>query len=196
MEGWLARLTACGVAVFLVVGGTEPVGSGDPDGSGSGEVTMLAKAEGWRDGLHETAGQPYMWLEVAADPATGRQAWEENVPTELPQGDGRPDDPGLYAPLEDVDLDTQALVVVSSGESGSCPVWVADLRVLADRVEVDLGSVDQQACTDDVNPYRLVLAMDRDLLPSSDDLPLTTVDVPSENLTDVEGEMVRYPGDA
>lgn len=47
-------------------------------------------------------------------------------------------------PFEDIDLDTHALVVVSSGESGTCPARVEDLRVLADRVEVDLGSVDQQ----------------------------------------------------
>lgn len=191
------RLAMCGAALLLVGGCGEAVGPGGSDAPGNGEVgavTVLAKADGWRDGLQESAGHPYLWIEVATDPATARQAWEDNVPTELPRGEGRPDEPGLYVPFEDIDLDTQALVVVSSGESGTCPAWVEDLRVLADRVEVDLGSVDELACTDDFNPYRLVLAVDRDRLPATDDLPLTTIDVPSENLTDVEGQMVRYPG--
>lgn len=188
------RQAMCGAALLLLGGCGEAMGPGGSDAPGNGEVTVLAKAGGWRDGLQETAGHPYLWIEVAADPTTARQAWEDNVPTGLPEGDGRPAEPGIYVPFEDVDLDTHALVVVSSGESGTCPVWVEDLRFLDDRVEVDLDTAGGEACTDDFNPYRLVLAVDRDRLPSTDDLPFTTIDVPSENLVDVEGQMVRYPG--
>ncbi len=194
MQRWLVGAMLAATTLLLVVGcgGTGAVGPDEPAAPTAAEITVLAKAEGWRDGLQESAGHPYLWIEVAADPDRAQQAWEENVPAGLADGEGPPAEPGLYVPLEDVDLDTHALIVVSSGESGTCPAWVDDLRVLDGRVEVDLDTVDEQACTDDFNPYRLVLAMDRDLLPAIDDLPISTIDVPSENLTDVAGEMVAY----
>lgn len=184
------------VAVALVgaaCGGEGVAGSGGDEGG----VVVLAKAEGWRDGLQESAGHPYALVEIAADAETAARAWDDNVAESLPEADGEPSEPGVYHALETVDFDRQAVVVFSSGESGSCPAWVGELSTGDGRVDVGLRSTagEAEACTDDFNPYRLVLAVDRDDVPSSDELPVERVDVPSENLTDVEGRVVSYPVD-
>lgn len=175
-------------ALFLAACGGG-VGSSGPD---DGPVTVLARADGWRSGIEASVG--FLLLEVAYDEGTALRAWAENVPNELPADDGDPPaTPGAYRSLDDVDFSRQAVVVVSSGGSSSCPPWVRDIRTVGDRVEVELAREGAQACTDDFQPYRLVLAVDRDRLPGLDALPVERVDVPSDNLTDVEGRMVAYP---
>lgn len=185
-----APLSAMFVMTALVLaacGGD--VGSSGPD---DGPVTVLARADGWRAGIEPSVG--FMLLEVAMDEGTALQAWADNVPNELPAADGDPPtEPGAFRSLDDVDFDMQAVVVVSSGGSSSCPPWVRDIRILDDRVEVSLAREAAEACTDDLHPYRLVLAVDRDRLPAPEALPVERVDVPSDNLTDVEGRMVAYP---
>lgn len=188
-------LTAMVVAVLGMV--LAACGSSDTGSTGSPRdddaVIVLAKAQGWRDGLQDAAGHQYMLVEVASDPATAQRAWDDNVPEDLPEADGDPADPGVYGSLDDVGLGDQVVVVVSSGESGSCPAWVQGLTMTEGRLEVELGTVAAEACTDDFRPYRMVLAVDRDRLPAPGDLPVDRVDVPSENLTDVAGRVVAYP---
>ena len=193
MDARAARSVLIGVALAISACGTPtdaPAGAGGADRS----VEVLAKAEGWRAGLADAAGQPHMLLEVAADAELAQQAWDDNVPDSLVEADGEPDQPGIYADLDVVDLDEQVVVVLSSGESSTCPVWVDDLSAIDERIEVMLASAADadQGCTDDYQPYRLVLAVDRDRLPV-DALPIERIDTPSENLTDVEGRAVVYP---
>jgi hypothetical protein len=183
-----------GMALLLVACGdvpTEDPGTGAADEA----VVVLAREDGWRDGLMESVGHRYLVIEVAAGAGVAQRAWDDNVPDGLGERDGPPDEPGVYLPFEEVDLQTHAIVVVSSGTSSSCPAWPDDLRVADSRVEVDLATdVDADApCTDDLVPYRAVLAVEHDRLPTADDLPIQDIDVPSENLTGVDGIMTGYP---
>ena len=189
---WRAPL----VVMLLLLAGVgcgqgTPAGQGDPEGT----VEVLAKADGWRDGLQEAADHTYAVIEIAREPDVAQRAWEDNVPAELPEAEGRAAAPGVHAALDSVDLTDRAVVVYSSGESGTCPTWVEDLDTVEGRLEVRLGSAadEGQPCTDDFRPYRLVLAVDRDALPAPDDLPVEQVDVPSENLTDVAARVEAYP---
>ncbi len=168
-----------------------------PTDRGADRVVVLAKVDGWRDGLAQATGDPYALIEIV-DPAAAEQAWHDNVPADLPVADGDPADPGVYRPLAaDVDLDRSTLVVYSSGQSSSCPGWVDDLSFTEGRIEVALTTTagPGQPCTDDFQPYRLVLAVDSDVLPSSSQLPVERIDVVSDNLVDVAGRAVAYPAD-
>lgn len=144
-------------------------GCAAPESAGSAAV--LAKADGWR--ASATPGDSFAVLEVAYDRATAEALWDENVGADLPARDGAPLEPGVYGDLTDVDLDEQVLALYSSGQSGSCPGWVEDVSTSGDgTVEVstvqDLRGGD--GCTDDYNPYRVVLALDREDVPSADAL--------------------------
>jgi hypothetical protein len=164
----------------------------DDDEADSARVTTLVKAEGWRDDLMPGLGDPYAILEVAFDRETAERAWGDNVPADLPEQTGDPADPGIYGSLDDVDFDRQVVAVWSSGESGTCPAWLDDVRVLDDgAVAFTLGSAAPPgtACTMDYRPYRMVLALDRDAAPSPDDLP-------AEDVTGVpDGLVTAYPAE-
>jgi nucleotide-binding universal stress UspA family protein len=135
-----------------------------------GPVRPLAKASGWRDdGL---LGDSSALVEIAYDRETAERAWDENVPEGLPEREGDPVEDGLYGTLDDVDFERQAVVVWSAGQSGSCPGWLADIETSGDEVRAEHGSAGAGACTDDYNPYRMVLAVDLDRLPPPGDLPL------------------------
>jgi hypothetical protein len=125
----------------------------------------------------ESAGPRYLLIEVATGAGVAQQAWDDNVPDGLTQREGAPDQPGVYVPLEEVDLETHAIVVVSSGTSSSCPAWPEDVRLTDSHVEVDLAADvgADAACTDDLAPYRAVLAVERDRLPTTDALPIETL---------------------
>lgn len=183
-----------GLALMLVACGEAPA-----DGPGAGDVdepvVVLARDDGWREGLMEAVGHRYLVIEVATGERAAQQAWDDNVPDGLPDRTGSPDEPGVYAPFEEVDLETHAVVVVSSGTSSSCPAWPEDLRLRDAAIEVDLAT-DVEAgtpCTDDLAPYRVVLAVERARLPMPDALPIEDIDLPSENLTGVDGVMTAYP---
>jgi predicted small secreted protein len=177
-------------ALSLVLAGCDPTEGGAVEG-----VTVLAKAEGWRSDLQQSAGFSYVLVEVAADADTAARAWAENVPSALPDRAGDPAEPGIYRSLETVDFSSQVVVVYSSGESGTCPAWVTDLTVVEGKLVVTLESTAEPggACTDDFRSYRLVLAVDRDRLPALSELPIDRIDVPSENLVGVDGRVVLYP---
>lgn len=146
-------------------------------------MVPLAKADGWRDDLRPRssgfASRPSgSFLEIAYDREAAERAWRENVPGGLPPREGMPEDPGLYGELSDVDFERQAVVVWSSGESGTCPGWLADVNTRGGRVEVEeriaqeVTWVGDYGCTDDRRTYRMVLAVPRDKLPSRGDLPI------------------------
>jgi hypothetical protein len=157
----------------------------DPDGP----VRTLATVGGWRDGLaqrEDVSG----WLEVAYDAEAGERAFDENVPDGLGTSDADPSEDGRHAGLDTVDWDHEVVVVWSSGRSGSCPVWVADLRLEGGTIAVETASPIAGGCTDDWNPYRTVLAVDRALLPDAADLP-----VPVDEGWSGGGRAVPYPAD-
>jgi hypothetical protein len=183
----------CAVLPLVVAVACGPAPDGGTDALG--EVIVLAKAEGWRPGLQDATGFTFVLVEVAADASVASVAWADNVPPSLPVGQGLPAVPGVYGEFDSVDFDRQAVVVYSSGESGTCPAWVTDLSASDGRLAVTLASTAEagQPCTDDFRPYRLVLAVDRDRLPEMSDLPLDRIDLVSENVTEVEGLVVAYP---
>lgn len=152
----LAALTACG--------------TGDP--AAAGGVRTLAKVDGWRDGQPFPEGASALF-EVAADEAAARALWDAAVPDGLPARDGDPRDVGLYGDLSDVDLDEQVLALWSSGESGTCPGWLAGVGTSADGATLAFDEDEYSptgGCTDDYNAYRTVVAVDRSSLPDLADL--------------------------
>ncbi len=165
-------------------------------------VQILAKADGWV--VSQAAIGPfYAVVEVAYDEIAAAQAWENNVPADLAQRSGDPARPGLYGGLEDIDFDREALVVYSSGQSGTCPEWVTGIEFTTEGVvqitttfksdAVAPGGV--LACTADYVPYRIVLAIDRDKLPPISALPTTRVLINGEQLGG-GGLVTTYPAAA
>jgi hypothetical protein len=144
--------------------------------SAGSEAGPLAKADGWREGLVERfdGDMPFALVEIAFDRATAELAWAENVPDGLPRRDGRPEQPGRYGDLDAVDFSTHAVVVWSSGQSGTCPAWLADISTRDDAVEIHTAQ-SGQICTDDYRPYRMLLAVERDRLPDPDEFPVSNV---------------------
>ncbi|WP_052665229.1 hypothetical protein [Nitriliruptor alkaliphilus] len=157
----------------------DPPPSYDPDGP----VRTLATVPGWRDDLDPLGDGA---LEIAYDREVAERAFAENVPDDLPRDAGHAAEDGLHADLDTVDWDREVLVIWSGGRSGSCPVWVEDVHLDGDRVAVAVASPSEGACTADFNPFRAVLAVDRDRLPTEDALPMPVGDRP-----DIEA--VPYP---
>jgi len=158
---------------------TEQPSGAPPTAAG---LEPLARLDGWREGMagplerRPEGGVPDPVVEIAYDADIAARAWAENVPADLPETSGRvPDTPGTYGSLADVDLDDQVLVVWSSGQSGDCAEWPVDLRATADgqlRAEV-AAHPEQEDCTSEPFPYRLLLAVDADRVPLQDALPTT-----------------------
>jgi hypothetical protein len=140
-----------------------------PEPDLDGPVITLATVSGWRDGLEVEQGA---LLEIADDQAVARRLVADNVPTDL---DGAPDnepwEDGRHGELGDVDLDTHVVAVWSAGRSGSCPEWVDGITTADDGVVVSTAVPTAGGCTDDFNPYRTIIAVERDLLPPADQLP-------------------------
>jgi hypothetical protein len=107
---------------------------------------------------------------------------------------GRPLRPGIYGDPAGVDFATEVLVVFSSGQSGTCPGWLAGIDVDdTGTVRITTGRhVASGVCTDDYRHYRMVLAVSRDLVPAEHDLPTDDVLVDGQVLG--TGSLVRqYP---
>ena len=165
-------------------------------------VQVLVKADGWRAWLGSFHGV----VEVAYDEPAAVQAWAENVPADLVRRTGDPTLPGLYGDLADIDLDREALVVYSSGQSSTCPEWLTGLE------DTELGTVQLTTtststtfatvqgervgfCTGDNREYRIVLSIDRDRLPPISGLPTTRVLFNGEQLFG-GGLVTTYPAEA
>lgn len=141
----------------------------EPNLDDDAAVRTLATVEGWRDGLEVERGA---LLEIAHDEASAQRLVEDNVPADLADGpEGEPWVDGRHGELADVDLGTHVIAVYTAGRSGSCPEWVADVTTGAHGVQVGTEVPSRGACTDDFNPYRTVVAVERDRLPTADELP-------------------------
>ena len=169
----MIRRGVLAVAVLLALAACSDAGSAarDREAPVAGSV-VLAKADRWRTALgdDDEATSAYMVVEIAYDAAAARRAWAENVPSDLPTVTGPPYTAGRFAAFEDVDLARQRIVVVSGGQSGSCPGWVRGVTTRPDgTVDVLEGThvpAGWDGCPADYNPYRTVLAVDADLLPA------------------------------
>ena len=91
--------------------------------------------------------------------------------------------PGRFGDLDDVDFDTQALLVWSSGDAGdACATWLANIRTIVrddeTRVNVELGEKEPRrgVCPASYKPYRMLYAVDRDRLPAPDALPIDDIE--------------------
>ena len=155
-------------------------------------ITVLAKADGWSPSLAaERFGAYFAVLEIAPGQEAAGAAWAEAVPAGLPEASGDPREAGRYGSLDDVDFAEQALVVFSGGQSGACPGWLGDVSVEDGQVLLEERRYTAgDGCTDDYNPYRLVLAVDREKLPAADLLP--TEDVVFDG-QEVAGLVTAYP---
>jgi hypothetical protein len=174
----LAKLANHQAGEILVKFASAEDAASAPGGPQSGPpetaVVPLAKATGWREGLGGVGGEDFfILLEIAFDPETAQLAWAENVPDDLPERSGEPAEEGRYGDLAEVDFDTHAVVVWSSGESGSCPQWLSAINTTGEgRVEATTTEqTEGLACTDDFNAYRMVVAAPRDRLPEPSWLP-------------------------
>lgn len=110
-----------GFAIGAVAGCAEPEpGAGseptaDAESPSVHEAVPLAKAEGWRSDA-DMQEMPFAVREVAADADTAQQAWRENVPEDLGEGDSDVGEPGIYGSLDDADFDDQGRVVAYPDE--------------------------------------------------------------------------------
>lgn len=201
MGDFMPPQSAKGVWVFLAIlvvacGGTDSSArstSGDTDLS----VVPLAKVEGHRDGRHLFTLSPPLHgvLEIAFDPEAARQAWGDNTSADLADQEGLPEEPGIYGDLTDVDFETHVIAVWSSGESSTCPGWVSGVEV-DDEGSVDIALEDagdpSHPCPGDYNPYRMLFAIERERVPSADELP--THDVVGREHLETDVLVAEYPG--
>ncbi|MHA3948765.1 hypothetical protein [Cellulomonas bogoriensis] len=120
----------------------------------------------------DTPQEAFARLEVAYDEQAARQMWDGNVDPALPVREGNPLEPGVYGDLGDVDLQTQVLALYSAGQSGSCPQWPVSVTTSDGVVQVEVTEDLQggDGCTDDYNPYRALVVVDRDEVPPVDEI--------------------------
>jgi hypothetical protein len=153
------------IASIVVAGGCA---TDSAPGGADAPPRTLAKVEGWNeDRSSPTAAGG---LEIAYDEEVARLMWSENVPDGLPTKSGDPAEPGIYGSLDDVDFDTQVVAQFSAGESGSCPRWLSDVTTEGQTVKVVTSPDEVGPCTADFNPYRQIVALDRDDVPSAEDV--------------------------
>jgi len=162
-------------------------------------VTVLSKADGWRPQLAAEGEMltRYVVVEIAYDAASAQAAWEQNRPATDPVRAGAPALPGTYGTPK-VDDPNRLVVVFSSGASGSCPgVWLQGIETRADKtVLLAMGAdhANTKTCTADYRPYRMVLQVDRRLLPAEADLPTGHVLMDGMPVTPEASPVVaRYP---
>lgn len=158
-------------------------------------VRPLAKVAGHDVGgpVHDRNGPvndrvDFAELAVAFDADAGAQLWDAAVPADLPHASDVTD-AGRHGNPDSVDWDQQALALWRSGQSGSCPETLVDVAVADNgtvEVAIDRDTGPGLGCQEDYNPYRMVLAIDRDHLPATDALPAELEGVP-------RGEVTTWP---
>jgi len=168
----MSRVRSTGVVLAMVVTLLTSAGCGVLPGLGSESLITLAKVDGWREGF-ELPPDTFAVLEVAYDSETAQQMSDENLTSDLPERSGDPRDPGRFGDLDDVDFDQQAVALWSGGQSGSCPGWVADVEMVDSVVVVTENAEEPQGCSDDYNPFRVLVVVDRSDLPEPGELATT-----------------------
>ncbi|HWJ84252.1 MAG TPA: hypothetical protein VNR62_02425 [Cellulomonas sp.] len=156
--------------------------------SSTGGITTLAKVDGWRDGFEGSRGS----LEIAYDAAATRAMWDDNIASDVPDASGDARRPGVYGSLDRVDFGEQVVVMLSSGQSSSCPALLTKVATSNGVVMVrtdDGTGLFGGSCTADYAYYRVIAAVDRDAVPTAAELDDTTLSI--DGFT--EAAMGAYP---
>lgn len=147
------RLSVARVPVLLVAVALVLLGCDEPAPRRSAPQTPEpAEAEVVVDEATLPVDEAYEFAAVAPEPEELTRQWRRFRLTGDPP---------------DVDFDTQVVIFVGFGESGSCPYEHGGVEI--DAVEKRVSFIDgadgAAACTDDYNPRTLGLTIDRTLLP-------------------------------
>ena len=89
-------------------------------------VVPLARVDGWR--LSAPTAAPPPRVALAYDLAAARAAWASARAGNGARRTGSGGELGVYTDLDRVDFSRQAVLVVESGGSSSCPPYVLDVR--------------------------------------------------------------------
>jgi hypothetical protein len=166
---WRIARLALVAAMLIAAYGT----IGDSATGVSPRVISLARIDGWP--LTGGAGAPTTRLVVAYDAAAAQKVW-----TRATRQAGHEEPPGGYgvhADLGSVDFTRQAVLVLESAGSSSCPTALVDVRRLATRTVqlVTTTSRPGEFCTADLHAFTEIVAVDRGLLPAATTLAATKV---------------------
>ena len=160
------------VAVALVL-----LGCGEPEPRGNAPQTPEpAEAEVVADEATLPIEEAYEFAAVAPEPEELARQWRRFR---------------LTGDHPDVDFDTQVVIFVGFGESGSCPYEHGGVEIDAAEKRVSFidGADGATACTDDYNPRTLGLTMDRNSLPDG----VFQVQPPNGAAVSVAAEPVETP---
>jgi hypothetical protein len=160
---WRIARLALVVAMLLAAEGT----AGDTGTRLSPRLVRLARIDGWA--LTGARSQPASRVLVAYDAAAARKLWRATRAIPRVRGTGPAPEFGVYAGLDAVDFARQAVLVVESAGSSSCPSSLVDVRPLT------AGAVDlvtntyrpEKFCTADLHAFTEIVAIERDLLPAT-----------------------------
>jgi hypothetical protein len=128
-------------------------------------VVTLARIDG--QALTGRAAQFASRLVVAYDLAAARKLWMSTRAGRGRRRAGPAREYGVYADLHSVDFGRQAVLILESAASSSCPASLVDVRPLEAGV-IDLVTTTyrpDEFCTADLHPFTEIAAVDRYLLP-------------------------------
>jgi hypothetical protein len=167
---WRIARLALVAAMLIAAYGT----IGDGTTSTSPHVVPLARIDGWTS--TRASAQPLTHLVVAYDAASAAKLWTATRVVRDARHGGPAGEYGVYADLGSVDFSRQAVVVLESAGSSSCPTSLVDVRPLtAGAVELVTTARPEGFCTADLHAFTEFVAVDRDLLPAATGLASTRV---------------------
>jgi hypothetical protein len=155
----LALVAAMLIAAYGTIGGT--------GGIVSPHVVPLARIDGWA--LTGARENPASRLVVAYDAAAARKVWRATHAARQAWSAGTAREYGVHAGLDTVDFTRQAVLVLESTGSSSCPSSLAEVRRLAAGA-IDLVTTTyrpDEFCTADLHAVTEIVAVDRYLLPAA-----------------------------
>jgi hypothetical protein len=147
------------IAAYGTIGGT--------GASGPPRVVPLARIDGWA--LTGPREDPASRLVVAYDVAAARKVWRATHASRQVRRSGPARDYGVYAGIDTVDFTRQAVLVLESTGSSSCPSFLAEVRRLAAGA-IDLVTTTyrpDEFCTPDLHAITQIVAVDRYVLPAA-----------------------------
>jgi hypothetical protein len=157
----IARLALVAAMLLAAYGSIGPAASEPP------HIVPLARIDGWA--LTGATAQPTSHLVVAYDSAAARKIWRATRAARRVRRAGPGHGYGVYAGLDAVDFTRQAVLVLESTGSSSCPSSLLDVRPLSAGA-IDLVTTSyrpEKLCTADLHAYTEIVAVDRNLLPSA-----------------------------